>query len=126
MKRLALTPELIQRIKSAVGEDVDPSGFAVFEAIAVNTHPLPGKDGTLFEKARLSSLTIRQMADSINGGNHLPLIANHDADEIPKGRVFYSEPHTDASGEDELRVLFYVDGTEQDTATKLDAGSLDE
>ncbi len=126
MKRLALTPELIQRIKDAVGEDVDPSGFAVFEAIAINTHPLPGKDGTIFEKARLSSLTIRQMADSINGGNHLPLIANHDADEIPKGRVFYAEPHIDASGEDELRVLFYVDATEADTAAKLDAGSLDE
>lgn len=126
MKRLALTPELTQRIKNAVGEDVDPSGFAVFEAIAVNTHPLPGKDGTIFEKARLSSLTIRQMADSINGGNHLPLIANHDADDIPKGRVFYAEAHMDASGEDELRVLFYVDATEQATATKLDAGSLDE
>lgn len=126
MKRLALTPELTQRIKGAVGEDVDPSGFAVFEAIAVNTHPLPGKDGTIFEKARLSSLTIRQMADSINGGNHLPLIANHDSEDIPKGRVFYAEPHVDASGEDELRVLFYLDSTEADTATKLDQGSLDE
>jgi hypothetical protein len=126
MKRLPLTPELTQRIKNAVGEDVDPSGFAVFEAIAVNTHPLPGKDGTIFEKARLSSLTIRQMVDSINGGNHLPLIANHDSDDIPKGRVFYAELHPDAGGEDELRVLFYVDATEEQTALKLDAGSLDE
>ena len=126
MKRLPLTPELQQRIKGAVGEDVDPTGFAVFEAIAVNTHPLPGKDGTIFEKARLSSLTIRQMVDAINGGNHLPLIANHDADDIPKGRVFYAELHQDAGGEDELRVLFYVDATEEQTALKLDAGSLDE
>ena len=126
MKRLTHTPELLQRIKNAVGEDVEPSGFAVFEAIAVNTHPLPGKDGTIFEKARLSSLTIRQMADSINGGNHLPLIANHDSEDTPKGRVFYAEPHTSELGEDELRVLFYVDQTEAKTAEKLDAGSLDE
>lgn len=126
MKRLPLTPELIQRIKNAVGEDVDPTGFAVFEAVAVNTHPLPGKDGTIFEKARISSLTIRQMADSINGGNHLPLIANHDDDVISKGRVFYAENHMDDGGEDELRVLFYVDSTEEATAAKLDAGSLDE
>jgi len=126
MKRLALTPELTQRIKNAVGEDVDPSGFAVFEAIAINTYPLPGKDGTIFEKAQISSLTIRQMADAINGGNHLPLIANHDKEDIPKGRVFYAEVHLDASGQDELRVLFYVDATEALTAEKLDAGSLDE
>lgn len=66
MKRLQLTPELIAKIKTAVGEDVDPSGFAVFESISLNTLPLPGKQGTLFENATTSTLTLKQMADYIN------------------------------------------------------------
>lgn len=126
MKRLELTDDLINRIKSAVGQDVNTEGFAVFEAIAVNTHPLPGKDGTIFERAQISTLTIRQMADSINGGNHLPLISNHDGLDVPKGRVFEAQAMLNEAGADELRVLFYVDSTEALTATKLDAGSLDE
>jgi polyhydroxyalkanoate synthesis regulator phasin len=126
MKRIELTDDLIGRIKKAVGEDVNTDGFAVFEAIAVNTHPLPGKDGTIFERAQISSLTIRQMADSITGGNHLPLISNHDGADVPKGRVFEAQSMLNDAGADELRVLFYVDGTEALTASKLDAGSLDE
>lgn len=126
MKRLLMTPELIAEIKAAVGPDVDPSGFAVFEVIALNSHPLPGKDGTIFEKATISMLTLQQMADSINSGNHLPLIANHDMDTVPFGRVFKAKTMLAQDGSVELRTLFYVDNTEQELAAKIDAGSLDE
>lgn len=121
-----MTSELSARIKAAVGEDVDISGFAVFETIALNTRPLPGKDGSLFEDARVSALTLRQMADSINGGNHLPLVSNHDLSEEPKGRVFYAEVHLSEEGDPELRALFYLDSTEERLIAKLNAGSLDE
>jgi hypothetical protein len=126
MKRLPMTPKLIAEIKAAVGEDVDPSGFAVFEAVALNSHPLPGKDGTLFEKASISLLTLRQMADSINGGNHLPLIKNHDMDTTPFGRVFKADTMFADDGSVELRTLFYIDNTEPELAAKIDAGSVDE
>lgn len=126
MKRLPMTPELIAQIKAAVGPDVDPSGFAVFEAIALNTLPLPGKDRTIFERAQITPLTLSQMADSINGGNHLPLIANHDMDTVPFGRVFHAQIKMGEKGEVELRTLFYVDNTEPEIAAKIDAGSLDE
>lgn len=126
MKQLQLTEEIRTLITSAVGSDVDPTNFAVFEAIALNTNPLPGKDGTLFEDARVSALTLKQMADSINGGNHLPLVSNHDLSEEPKGRAFHAAVRLSAEGEPELRVLFYLDPTESRLIAKLNAGSLDE
>ena len=127
MKRLNMTPELIADIQAAVGQDVDPSGFAVFEVISLNSMPLPGKDGTIFEKAKISMLTLQQMADNINGGNHLPLIFNHDMSGIPVGRVFKAKAVLNqTSGEVELRSLFYVDDTNPELARKIDAGSLDE
>jgi hypothetical protein len=122
-----MTSELIAQIKAAVGEDVDPEGFAVFECGAVNSLPLTGKDGTIFEKAQISLLTLKQMADSINGGNTLPLIHDHDVHSIPMGRVFHSDTILNQTNSSvELRTLFYVDETEQKIAAKLDAGSIDE
>lgn len=127
MKRLPLTPELIANIKAAVGSDVDvDDSFAVFESISLNTLPLPGKEGSVFERARVSLLTLKQMADNINGGNHLPLIHGHNLDGIPVGRVFKAGLEMTASGDAELRTLWYIDPTEAELATKVDAGSLDE
>ena len=127
MKRLPLTPELIADIKAAVGQDVDVNdSYAVFESISLNTLPLPGKDGGLFEKARVSFLTLKQMVDSINSGNHLPLIHGHDMSSIPVGRVFKAGLTLDEGGNAVLRTLWYIDPTEADLAAKVDAGSLDE
>lgn len=126
MKRLQMTPALIAQIKAAVGEDVDPSGFAVFEVIAINSLPLPGKDGSIFERAQITPLTLRQMVDSVEGGNTLPLILNHDMSGLPVGRVFKAALHSAPTGELEMRALFYVDGTNAELADKIDAGSLDE
>lgn len=126
MKRLPMTPQLISQIKAAVGDDVDPEGFAVFEVIAINSLPLPGKDGSIFEKAQITPLTLRQMVDSIEGGNTLPLILNHDMSGVPVGRVFKAALHTASTGEMEMRSLFYIDGTNAELADKIDAGSLDE
>lgn len=126
MKRLPMTPALIAQIKAAVGQDVDPEDFAVFEVIAINSLPLPGKDGSIFERAQITPLTLRQMVDSVEGGNHLPLIMNHDMSTTPLGRVFKAALYTADTGEIEMRALFYVDATNADIAAKIDAGSLDE
>lgn len=126
MKQIPITEQLTREIKAAVGEDVDPSRFAVFETIALNTLPLPGKNGTIFEGAEVSFLTLRQMADSINSGNHLPLIHDHDLSSTPLGRVFKADVLINDTGDAELRALFYVDETEQTLVAKLNAGSIDE
>ena len=126
MKQLELTAELTTLIKSRVGEDTDLTGIAVFEAITLNTKPLPGKKGTLWEAAVATPLTLRQIADHINGGGHIPLIADHELMGAPKGRVFSADLMYGDDGEFELRTLFYLDQTEAELIAKLNAGSLDE
>ncbi len=125
MKQLEMTSELSALIKSRVGEDVDTGTLAVFETIALNTLPLPGKDGTIFERATTMPLTLKEMVDSINGGKHIPLIADHELWGAPKGRAF----HAGLDFEDNalsMRMLFYLDPSEDKLIAKLNAGSLDE
>lgn len=126
MKQLELTAELKDLIKSRVGPDVSIDDVSVFEAITLNTKPLPGKKGTIWEGAVATPLTLRQIADQINGGGHIPLIADHELLGAPKGRVFAAELMYGEDGEFELRTLFYLDGTETELVAKLNSGSLDE
>jgi hypothetical protein len=124
MKQLPMTPALAAMIKERVGEDVDPTNFAVFETIALNTKPLPGKKGSLFEKAVVMPATLQAMVEYINSGNHVPLIADHELLGAPKGRMFHAGlDYTDGL---EMRALFYLDPTEDSLIAKLNAGSLDE
>lgn len=128
MKQLQMTPELSALIKSRVGEDVDTNDLAVFEAIALNTKPLPGKDGTIFEGAVTRPVTLAQMADYITSGNHLPLIIDHYMDGAPKGRFFEAGLFSETNDLDdlELHALFYLDSTEETLIAKLNSASLDE
>lgn len=129
MKQLTMTAELAAMIHKSVGEDVDTSKLAVFEAIALNTKPLPGKRGTIFEKAVVTPLTLSQMVDFVNTpGKHLPVISDHDLSGEPKGRFFHAALHYEADDFDtlEMRALFYLDETEATTIAKLNASSLDE
>lgn len=126
MKQIAMTPELSQLIQTRVGGDIDTTGLAVFEAISLNTRPLPGKNGSLHEGAVITSLTLQQMADHINNGGHLPLISDHQLMGEPKGRVFSAKVLYGSRGDLELRTLFYLDATEDRLVRKLNAGSLDE
>lgn len=128
MKRLELTDQLKALITKAVGPDVDiTDDFAVFESITLNTKPLPGKAGTIWENAVATPLTIQQIADFINSpSGHIPLISDHDLSGAPLGRVFSAGVHYGDDGEFELRTLFYLDPTQALIATQIDAGSLDE
>lgn len=121
-----MTPELSALIKSRVGEDVDTAQLAVFETIGLNTRPLPGKRGTLFEGAVVDPVTLKEIADRLNSdGGHIPLIADHELFGAPKGRVFHAGLDWGKEGL-ELRALFYLDVTEAPTIAKLNAGTLDE
>jgi hypothetical protein len=128
MKQLDMTPELAALIKRRVGEDVDPSKLTVFETIALNTKPLPGKRGSIFEKAVAKPVTLAQIVDYIDAGNHAPVMFDHEMEGAPKGRLFHAELHSDDNSLDELEIrgLFYLDSTEQTTIDKINAGSLDE
>ncbi len=124
-----MTPELADLIHKSVGPDIDTTKLAVFEARALNTKPLPGKRGTLFEQAVVTPLTLSQMVDFVNTpGKHLPVISDHDLSGEPKGRFFHAGLHYEDGDFDslEMRALFYLDETEATTIAKLNAASLDE
>jgi hypothetical protein len=125
MKQLEMTAELSALIKSRVGTDVDTAQLAVFETIGLNTRPLPGKRGAIFEGAVVSPLALKEIVDRINDGGHIPLIADHELFGAPKGRVFHAGLDWGDEGL-ELRALFYLDPTETSLITKLNAGTLDE
>jgi len=125
VKQLDMTPSLAAMVQAAVGTDVDTSKLAVFETIMLNTKPLPGKRGSLFENAVVEPITLKEMTDSINGGNHLPLVADHELFGAPKGRLFHAALDYEDSSLT-LRGLFYLDETEVVTTAKLNSGSLDE
>lgn len=126
MKQLPMTPELSAMIKKAVGDDVETDDLAVFETIALNTVPLPGKSGTIFENAVVEPITLMQMVDHVNAGNHLPLISDHDLSGAPHGRFFHAGLDWNDNSGMEMRALFYLDSTEKELITKLNSGSLDE
>lgn len=126
MKQLTMNPALSALIKQAVGQDVDTAALAVFETIALNTKPLPGKRGSLFENAVVEPITMKEMVDSINSGGHLPLVADHEMLGAPKGRVFHAGLDIADDGTIEMRDLFYLDPTEGAIIAKLNSGSLDE
>lgn len=120
-----MTPALEAMIREAVGQDVDTTGMAVFEVIALNTLPLPGKDGTIWQNAVALPITLKEMVDHINSGKHIPLIADHEMWGAPKGRAFHAGLDFE-DGALSMRMLFYLDATEATLITKLNSGSLDE
>lgn len=126
MKRLELTPELLQLIKDRVGPDVDLEGIAVFESISLNNKPLPGKKGSFWEDAVATPLTLRQISDYIQAGNHIPLMMDHSMAGVPKGRVFEAGVDYSGDGQFEVRTLFYLDKTQTELATSIDSGVYDE
>jgi hypothetical protein len=126
MKQLPMTPELAALINKAVGPDVDTSKLAVFETIALNTKPLPGKRGSLFEGAKAAPITLVDMVNYVNDGNHLPLMVDHSMAGAPTGRFFHAGLNYADDGL-EMRSLFYLNTeTQAQTISDLDAGVYDE
>ena len=127
MKRLQMTPALSAMIKAAVGNDVDTDKLAVFESISLNSQPLRGKKGTIFEKAVPEPITLAEIVDRINSpGGHAPLMTDHFVMGAPNGRVFHAGLNYGDEGL-ELRTLFYLPlASEASNIEKLDTGVLDE
>lgn len=127
MKRLAITPQIKAWLEAALGPDVDVTDdFAVFESISLNTLPLPGKRGQLFEGAVTSPTTLLAMVNHINAdGGSLPLMVDHNMGGAPKGRIFHAGLNYSDNAV-ELRTLFYIDPEFTDIAGLVDRGTYDE
>lgn len=127
MKQVAITADIEAKLRRVTGPDADLADYAVFETIAINSLPIPGKDGTIWEGAVHTPLTLSQIADHVQADPAgVPVIWSHDADNKPYGRLFWAETKHTPAGELEVRALFFVDPTEKRIAAKINAGSIDE
>lgn len=125
MKELNKTPFITALLRNTVGEDVDLDKLHVFEVRATSTIALRGKDGTVFEKAKISPNTIAQLARQVNE-DPVPLMMDHDLRGAPYGKFFYAESIPMDNGETELRGLMYADEADPSILVKLNASSIDE
>lgn len=126
MKQIQLTATIKEKLQAALGPDVEiTDNYAVFESISLNTNPLPGKRGSLFQGAVVPASTLLAMVNHINSGHSLPLMIDHRMDGSPKGRIFQAGLHM-AEDAVELRTLFYIDPTETSLIAKVNNGTYDE
>lgn len=120
MKRLSITEQIQQRLRTSYGPDANLDGLVVFETVALTTLPIR-KVGGIFQGARNSLSLLSEIGAAINAES-APLRLEHDGDDKPFGRAFYCEMVGD-----ELRSLFAVDGVNHpDVVTKLDNGTIDQ
>lgn len=128
-KRLEITQKIKAALSRSTGNSVNPDTVAVFESASLNTLPL-NKKGGLFDQARVSETTLRQMADYLNTGEqYAPLHLSHDQPEgnMPIGRVFAGEVVASEEGYPELRTMFYLPlETGKDLIAKLETSVIDE
>lgn len=124
MKQVLKTPEIIDRLRSAVGADTSVENLAVFEAIALNTLPLRKKH-PLYNKSVVDRGMLMEMAASLSQET-LPVQIMHDSGVLPIGRVFYGQV-IDTGSNSELRVLFFIDKeTDGESVKKVDNGTVDQ
>jgi hypothetical protein len=121
MKQVEKTPEIVAKLQKAVGDGVDTSNLAVFEAIALNSLPLR-KQHPLYNGAVVPSPFLSEMATALNAES-LPVYLMHDSGApTPFGRAFFSDVQNG-----ELRTLFFVDkAAHPDVVGKLDNGTVDQ
>lgn len=125
MKELTKTPFILGLLAAAAGKDADVNKLHVYEVRATSTVPFRGKDGTMFERGRISPHTISLIAKAVND-DPLPLMMDHNLDGTPYGKFFYAEAVPMDNGETELRGYLYVDDSEEKVLTKLETSSIDE
>lgn len=124
MKQVVKTQDIIDRLRAAVGADVNLDNLAVYEAIALNTLPLR-KRHPLYNKSVADRGMLMEMAASLSQES-LPLQIMHDTEPLPIGRVFHGSV-VDNGSNSELRTLFFVDqSTEPESVKKIDNGTVDQ
>lgn len=123
MKQITKTPQIVELLAQSLGAGVDTSNLAVYEAIALNNRPIR-KNHPIYKGARADRSLLLEMAAALAIESR-PLQLEHMGGDLPQGRVFHGRV-LDKGSESELRVLFFVDSTEERTISKLNSGTLDQ
>lgn len=122
MKQIEKTQRIRDLLAASAG-DVDVDALRVYEAIAFNTLPIR-KEHFLYKGARADRNFLLDMAAELRRESR-PVQIQHDKEPLPIGRVFHGEVK-DTGIESELRVLFFLDPTANEQATKIEAGTVDQ
>lgn len=124
MKKLTINAAMLERLKK-VNPDVDPEKISVYEATAINTLPIV-KKGSIFHGARMTESTMSEFVDFLLNGGNVPMHQIHDQSySLPVGKVFHAEK-MQAAGLPEVRILFYVDNSEDKLIAKIESSTIDE
>jgi hypothetical protein len=122
MKQIEKTQRIRDLLTASAG-DVDLDALRVYEAIAFNTLPIR-KEHHLYKGARADRNFLLEMVAELKRESR-PVQIQHDKEPLPIGRVFHGEV-VDTGVESELRVLFFLDPTANEQATKIEAGTVDQ
>lgn len=120
MKQIEKTPEISALLKNS---GVEADKVSVYEAIALNTRPIR-KNHPLYKGAVADRSLLLEMAAALSIESR-PVQIQHDKDGLPSGRAFHGKV-LDKGSETELRVLFFVDKTEDKLLAKLESGTVDQ
>jgi len=123
MKQIAVTSDILDKLRKVVSSDIRVENLAVFEAIALNELPLRKKH-PLYNKAVTSTGTLQLMLTQMLAES-VPVQLMHEGGMLPAGRVFDGKLLQTETGA-ELRVLFFVDKTETALIAKIDNGTIDQ
>lgn len=125
MKQVELNADILAKLKASVGNDVDTSNLAIFEAIALNSLPIRKKH-PLYFGAVADRAFQEELAAALNKESR-PVYLMHKTDaDTPVGRVFFATVQNNYFV-DETRALFFIDKTAHpDIVGKLDNGTLDQ
>lgn len=122
-KRITITPAIEAKIRAAVGEDIDYSKIAVYEACAASTRPIDQRYSA-YNKAQMTEGYLREMASWLPEKT-VTLQVMHQDQFLPVGRVFDAEVYPAEEGHFDLNALFYLDESSEHVQS-IDLAILDE
>lgn len=127
-KSVNIDERVLSLIEASTGERPAADQIVVFEATVASTRPII-KRGSIFNGAVMSREMLVEMSSKLNSGSEsVPLHTLHrQDDELPVGRVFYSEvlPNEDGITYD-LRAMFYLPASQKELVDNINLGVIDE
>lgn len=126
-KRVELTEELKNKIRTRCGNDIDFSSAAYYQARIVSTEPI--SQDSIYNKAQLARSTVFELEEFFNNDPQLnvTLQVMHDQRVLPAGRVVAVRAVDEPDGVNSaLYGVFMVSNEHQDYINKLDNGIIDE
>lgn len=125
-KRVKVTDQIEASLRKALDDqEVNASDYAIFEARFVSTEPLNKKG--FFDKGRISTATLEQMAQQMNlSGSAIPLQVMHDTSKTPVGKVFAGRVLPLPNNNAELRGYFAIPNYKADLIRDVESSIIDE